>query len=234
MTIANALMGEIAVGKHPIGATLPTERELCDTHGISRHTARESLRQLEQRGLISRRQGSGSTVLSRLPSVRYEQSIQSIDDLLQHGNRSRLEIIEAHEIDADANRFTREIALVTARPCLRLQAIRYARNDARPLAVVTVFVASRSKAQTRRLLDPASAARELVKTVDVAAIGRIEQALTAVTLDGEDAAILQVDAGTAAMRTLRHYFDPAGQLLVIARSFYRGDLYTYLSTLSRA
>ena len=91
----NDLAAGIRAGRYAIGAALPTERELCVSFGVSRHTAREALRHLEERGLISRRQGSGSTVLARTPPVRYEQNIQSIDDLVQQGNASRLEVLSA-------------------------------------------------------------------------------------------------------------------------------------------
>jgi GntR family transcriptional regulator len=234
MAVANTLMKEIAAGKHRVGSALPTERELCDVYQISRHTARESLRQLEQRGLIAKRQGSGSTVLAQQPSVRYEQSVQSIDDLLQLGNQSRLEVLDTHQMADEGNQFCREIALVARKPCIHVEAIRYARNDARPLAIVSIYVAVQSKRQAQYLLNSSTAAREIVSIVDINRIGRIEQALSAVLLDRQQAKLLQVKSGDAAMRTLRHYFNPAGNLLVIANSLYQGELYTYLSTLRRA
>jgi DNA-binding GntR family transcriptional regulator len=74
---------------------LPTEKELCDAFGVSRHTTREALRQLENSGLIARRQGSGSTVLATTPPVRYEQHTQTIDDMLNHGNTTRLHVLQS-------------------------------------------------------------------------------------------------------------------------------------------
>ena len=81
----HALAASIKEGTYAIGSALPTERELCEMFDVSRHTALEALRQLEQRGMISRRQGSGSTVLARTPSVRYEamhETFGQLDDLL--------------------------------------------------------------------------------------------------------------------------------------------------------
>lgn len=234
MTVANTLMQEIAAGKHRVGTALPTERELCDVYQISRHTARESLRQLEQRGLIARRQGSGSTVLALQPSARYEQSVQSIDDLLQHGNQSRLEVLSTQKMADDSDRFSREIALVAKKPCIHVEAIRYARNDARPLAIVSIYFAVQNKRQAQRLLKKSTTAHEIVASIDINHIGFIEQALSAVVLDQQQAKLLQVNTGDAAMRTLRHYFNPERNLQVIANSLYQGELYTYLSTLRRA
>lgn len=233
MSVADSLIGDIASGKYPVGDALPTERELCESFQISRHTARESLRQLELRGLINRRQGSGSTVVSRTAQVRYEQNIQSIDDLLEQGNQSRLDVLNTEKVPPEADSFAGEIARQTGNACIKIKAIRYARNDSRPLALVDIHVAVQNNAQAKRLLNLGSAAREIVTLMDVSQIGRIEQSLNAVTLRKDEAQALQVELSDAALRTLRYYFQPQGELMVVANSLYRGDLYTYMSTLHR-
>ena len=63
--MASVLMDEIGKGAYSVGAALPTERELCERFEVSRHTTRDALKVLEQKGLIKRRQGSGSTVVRR-------------------------------------------------------------------------------------------------------------------------------------------------------------------------
>ena len=227
MTIARELIGHIAAGKYPVGDSLPTERELCENYQISRHTARESLRQLEQRGLINRRQGSGSKVVSLKPPVRYEQSIQNIDDLLEQGHQSRLDIVSTRQL-AKGEDFA-------GNPCIQVNAIRYAREDKRPLALVDVQLALHSVAHAEALLDKARAARGIVEALHADRIGRIEQSLGAKNLTDTQAQSLQVEPGAAALRTERHYYSSAGEgeLMVVARSLYRGDFYAYKSTLLR-
>ncbi len=233
MTVANALSSEIANGKYRVGDPLPTERELCESFSISRHTARESLRRLEQSGLIQRRQGSGSTVIARQPTVKYEQNIQNIDDLLQQGNISRLEVVSTRDISDTRDTFPDQIGQIAGKSCLWVRALRYAPNEVRPLAQVDVYVAARSAAQARQLLDPAQAARQIVTIIDPSRIGRIEQALSAVNLNAKQARSLKVKPGDPALRTLRHYFSTAEKLMIVADSLYCGDLYTYRSTLHR-
>lgn len=123
---------------------------------------------------------------------------------------------------------------MTGKTCISVEAIRYARNDVRPLALVYVHAAPQNRAQARRLLDTRTAAREIVTMIDASRISRIEQSLSAVKLDAGQAASLQVKRGDAALRTLRHYFNTDGELMVVANSLYRGDLFTYMSTLHRA
>jgi DNA-binding GntR family transcriptional regulator len=231
--MASVLMDEITKGAYAVGAPLPTERELCERFEVSRHTTRDALKVLEQKGLIKRRQGSGSRVVATSPLVRYEQSIQSIDDLMQQGSASRLQVLLCEALEPDANQFTSQVELLAKKPCIRVRSIRYLRNDVRPLAIVDVYVAVQSKAQARRLLDPDVAAKEIVTTVDSRRLERIEQAFSAVNIDEASARLLHVSPGDAAFQTVRNYFDVNARLVVVAHSLYQGQLFTYTSTLWR-
>jgi GntR family transcriptional repressor for pyruvate dehydrogenase complex len=44
-------------GALPLGAALPTEQELAERFGVHRSTVREAIRQVEQQGLLQRREG---------------------------------------------------------------------------------------------------------------------------------------------------------------------------------
>lgn len=232
--VADYLIQEIEGGKYAVGSSLPTERELCESFGVSRHTTREALRRLEGNGLIIRRQGSGSTVVAMTAPVKYEQNIQTIDDLLQHGNATRLQVLSCEDVALDKNQFASQVGHIAQTSCIQVRSIRYARNDVRPLALVDVYVAVRTKVQARKLLNRETAAMEIVNTVDVRKIDRIEQAFSAVIVTDTEAKLLHVKAGDAAFQIVRHYYDGAGRLLVLAHSLYHGTLFNYASTLRRS
>jgi GntR family transcriptional regulator len=232
--LADFLIQEIKEGRYGVGASLPTEKELCESFGVSRHTTREALRQLENKGLITRRQGSGSTVVATSPPVRYEQNIQTIEDMLQHGKATRLHVLGSKEVAPDENQFASQVARIAKTPCIWVRSIRYPRNDVRPLALVDVYVAVRSKSQAKKLLNEETAALEIVNTVDIAKIDRIEQAFNAVNVAEPEAKLLHVKPGDAVFQIVRHYYDQAGRLLVVAHSLYHGSLFTYASTLRRS
>ncbi|MDB5999598.1 MAG: hypothetical protein JWP52_1297 [Rhizobacter sp.] len=229
--IADSLAEEIKAGRYPVGSSLPTERELCESFGVSRHTAREALRHIDHLGLITRRQGSGSTVVATTPPVRYEQSIQTIDDLMHHSSASRLQVLECVEVKADENQFTSQIALIAKARCIRVRSIRYPRNDVRPLALLDVYIAVQSAVQAKKLLNPETAAREIVATCDPRRLERIEQAFNAVNLSPINAKLLHVKAGDAAFQTVRNYFNLERRLVAVTHALYQGQLYTYASTL---
>lgn len=56
------LIADIVTGERPIGTKLPREADLAEQFGVSRGVARECLRAMEERGLISVRHGKGATV----------------------------------------------------------------------------------------------------------------------------------------------------------------------------
>jgi DNA-binding LacI/PurR family transcriptional regulator len=58
--ISRLLLAEIASGKYPVDARLPSEAQLVKRFNVSRPTVARALRDLEASGLIERRAGSGT------------------------------------------------------------------------------------------------------------------------------------------------------------------------------
>lgn len=55
--VSAAIERAILEGALPPGSALPTEQELCERFGVHRSTVREAIRQVEQEGLLQRREG---------------------------------------------------------------------------------------------------------------------------------------------------------------------------------
>jgi GntR family transcriptional repressor for pyruvate dehydrogenase complex len=56
------LRADILAGDHPPGAALPSERQLSEELGASRHAVREALKRLQQAGLVTISQGGATRV----------------------------------------------------------------------------------------------------------------------------------------------------------------------------
>lgn len=67
--VANSLYEEIMTGSYPNGTLLPTEEQLTKRFDVSRQTVRKALSILEERKMIEKKQGSGSTVKMEKPAV---------------------------------------------------------------------------------------------------------------------------------------------------------------------
>ncbi len=96
---------KIVSGEWKAGQKIEPERELCDKYSVSRSTVRETLRLLEQKGLISRTQGKGTFVNVR----RVEQKLTKLYTLREQFERLNIphyskmldfSILEANYIEA--------------------------------------------------------------------------------------------------------------------------------------
>jgi DNA-binding FadR family transcriptional regulator len=60
--VATELVERIVAGTYPPGSLLPTEPVLCETFSVSRTVVRESVKMLQEKGLVRVRQGSGTAI----------------------------------------------------------------------------------------------------------------------------------------------------------------------------
>lgn len=90
--IALDLAGAIAAGKLPPLARLPSEQELIMTYGVSRVTVRKAIDNLEQKGLIVRRQGRGTYVVG--PVVSQDPSAPFFTVLADQGLQYNSKLLE--------------------------------------------------------------------------------------------------------------------------------------------
>lgn len=81
------------------GSKLPPEIELSAEYNVSRSTIRQALRSLEQRGLINRKSGHGTTVM---PMINTEiQKLSSFsEDMLSRGYVPSSKLLDIQLIDA--------------------------------------------------------------------------------------------------------------------------------------
>src|SRR3954452_24874206 len=62
--VARQLRASVLDGTYQPGDRLPPERDLAMQFGVDRNTVRSAIQELEQLGLVERRQGSGCRVLN--------------------------------------------------------------------------------------------------------------------------------------------------------------------------
>lgn len=94
------IRARLARGELKPGDKLPSERDLAESHGISRAAVREALRSLERGGVIELRRGikGGTYVRQASPSL----VTQSLNDMLSVGGVSIASLTESRAIVQDA------------------------------------------------------------------------------------------------------------------------------------
>ena len=95
--VLDRLLGRIRAGDFPVGALLPSERELMQLYGVGRPAVREALQALERMRLVAIVHGEGARVLPLSAETVIEQLSDSAmhllagsSDLLEHLKAARL------------------------------------------------------------------------------------------------------------------------------------------------
>ncbi len=224
IALAATLRKSIVAGKYKLGAHLPTEHALCERHDVSRHTARAALQVLEDEGLIERRPGLGTSVISTGAPAAFSQPLGGLDDLLQYAHEAKLNITVT-----DDCRLTPSLAglLGASRGTrwLRLRGVR--RAGERAIAATTIYIAEAIGAKPGDFRDSSKAVTEHIDRKYGVSVAGITQTIRAELLNPDDAAALHAVAGQAALRTIRRYFDAADRLFVISDTRHPSDRFAY-------
>jgi GntR family transcriptional regulator len=230
------LMADIADGVYPVGGFLPPELELCRKYRISRFTAREALRQLLEAGLVTRRQGSGTQVVAVPGQSRFVQEVGSVADLTQYAHTTEFRIFYTGKVALN-RLLARQFKAKPGEEWIFAAGIRVDRgrdgNEARPICVSRVYLNPCLKGIEDYLRTREGAIYEVVEKVFGHRLVRVEQHISAVSLDRDDATSLNERRGAPALRTLRLYHDETGRVLEASDSVHPGDRFAYTMDLRR-
>jgi GntR family transcriptional regulator len=230
------LMSDIADGIHPIGSFLPPELELCRKYRISRFTAREALRQLAEAGLVTRRQGSGTQVVAMPGKSRFVQEVGSVQDLTQYAHTTEFRVFYTGKVALN-RLLARQFKSKPGEEWLFAAGIRVDRGPdgaaARPICVTRVYFNPALEGIQDHLRDRKGPIYELLEEVFGHRLARVEQHISAVSLDRDDAVSLHEPRGAPALRTLRLYFDESGRVLEASDSVHPGARFSYTMNLRR-
>lgn len=217
---------EIQAGTLKPGQALPSERELAELSGISRITVRKAVQDLARSGLVIQRQGSGTSVAPS--SSRVEQSLSRLtsfsEDMALRGKTVRSQWLE-RGLFAPSITETMTLGLKPHGQVARISRLRLADNV--PLAI------ERAALSPDYLPDPENVQSSLYAHLEsrgcrpVRAIQRIR----AVSLEPEDAALLDVEKAAAGLSIERVSYLPSGQVVEFTQSKYRGDAYEFVAEL---
>lgn len=230
--IADELIAKIGTGTYPVGGLLPTEMELCAQYGISRSTVREALRRLRDAGLISRHRRTGTKVISQLPPAIYRQPTNSIGDLLQYADETRIQLLSEKRVICDAQ-LAGLLECREGHAWLRLNTLRTVPNDPRPICMTTAYVDAGLPDIDKHLETVAGPISAMLERTYGIRIARIEQSIQAIRLGKRQAALLRADAGGPALLAVRRYYRENGTLIEHSSAVHPGDRFTYVTSLVR-
>jgi GntR family transcriptional regulator len=231
--VVQTLKQEIVSGIHPVDAQLPTEGELQERFGVSRHTIREALRELRDAGLVASRQGFGTTVI-RLGSPRsYVHEVASINALIELANATRYDVRSSEIVAADRDLVARIGGEVDAK-WLRIRGFRFAPDDKRAVCWTEVHVHGDFAGVARLLGRRSGPIYLLIEDLYGEAVAEVEQSIKAAAAPEEIAVELGVKANGPVVEVRRAYRLSSGVVGVVAENLYPLDRFHLSMTLRRS
>ena len=228
--LRDLLREQIDQGRYRPGEPIPSERELCRAHRISRITVRQAIAGMIHDGLLVRKQGKGTFVARRKVSQGLSRIVTFRRTVLDIGMKPSTRILSHGLLPADL-----EVASVLKLPdagqVLRL--VLLGRGDDQPLVVYESFFPPEigrkmtTEARARERRNRPFSSYDLYGRATGCTPTRVSQALEAVAADDAQARLLEVAPGTALLRVTSIFTDRGGAPLELRRALYRGDYYKF-------
>jgi len=205
------------------GMRLPPERELAARMGVARETLRRALRDLQQDGVLERRQGAGTFVSGQ--SWLKPLLLRSFsEDMAARGLVPSSEILSSRATRADA-RVARNLKLVPGSRVLELRRLRLASGE--PMALEETYLCL----QMLPGFDVECVAAESLYEVlrrDYGVVPRnAAQEIQATVLSEDEALLLDVAPFSPALMVERQVFSTLGQAFEYGKTIYRADRYRF-------
>jgi DNA-binding GntR family transcriptional regulator len=233
-TVARELAEGMASGRYPVGSLLPTEMELSRQYGASRQTIRAAMQELQHLGLVSRRKHVGTRVEAAQPSGGFNQTLASLDDLVQHAATHSRVVRAVDAVVADLE-LAKELNCAAGTKWLRVSEIRLEDDKARrPLCLTDVyFDATYSELKELVPKSPKTLISTMIETRYGRRAAEVHQSIRAVTLSPAQSADLAALPGSPALKVTRRYLDKAGVAFEVSITTYPADRYTFSMKLKR-
>jgi YD repeat-containing protein len=226
--LAQAIEAAILAGDLAPGDRLENELSLTTRLGLARPTARQAIGELTRKGLVVRKRGVGTQVLS--DRINRETRLSSLyDDLIKSGRRPETRLL-SYEVgppgpDLLALGPALETAIDETDEFIRIRRLRSA--DGLPLAVLTNHLPASLQLSEDDLVESADSAglyallRSRGINLQVA-----HQTVGARLMTAEEGRLLSERRPAAGLTALRVAYDDSGRLIEIGQHVYRASHYS--------
>lgn len=225
------LKEEIEEGHFQAHERLPSERELENSYGISRMTARRALSELEMEGYVYREQGKGSFVAE----PKFRQALLRLtgftEDMHSRGLKPGSEVLDSTMIQGDSE-LREKLEANPEENFFRLQRIRLAEGE--PLAIETAVIRYKLCPGIEEIDFNNRSLYETLQKQFSLNLSSANQTVEATLADEFEAETLEVQTGAPMLATERTtYLSDSHQPIEFTRSVYRGDRYRLFVELER-
>lgn len=217
--VANALRGEIEAGAWMQGQRLPAIDDLASRFGVARATLRQAIEVMEGEGLVQRRHGLGTFVVSDPRAQRWLRLASDWESFLR-----MIEPLQPRLLLSEAAGRCPRILEGEGRPAPAYRHLKRVHDrDGRPFCTIDIYLAADIYLRAPDALSRGLVVPLLLQMPDVT-IDRVHQTLTVDGAGQETAGLLGLPLGAPVAVVRRTIGDDAGTCIYIADVIYRGDV----------
>jgi len=225
--LARSLTQAIHEGMLQDGDYLLPQRELAEALGISRVTVRKAIESLVDQGLLTQRQGSG-TIVNASENKSIHKNLAVLNSFTEDMN--------SRGMNPSSRWVSRDLVMASPKEAMALnlspgdRVCRFTRIRSAgdmPMAFETASIPA------SLIQDPYEVDESLYESLDQknARPHRALQSITAQNCDNQIAEYLRIAPGDAVLYIERQGFDLQEKPVEFTRSYYRGDVYDFVTEL---
>ncbi|SMO52345.1 phosphonate metabolism transcriptional regulator PhnF [Melghirimyces algeriensis] len=211
------------------GDTLPSEREFCERHGISRMTVRQAINNLAKAGYLRREKGRGTFVSER----KMEQQLQGLtsftEDMKARGRKPSSKLLH-FEIVPAVESIAQTLSIPKHDPVYHIKRIRMA--DGEPMALETTHIPANLVPGLTPEIATGSIYNYLEEHLSIA-IDYSNQVIESVTASETESHYLDIPSGSPILLMQRDTFLKDGTPVETVKSAYRADRYKFVTVIRR-
>ena len=217
-----ALRDEISSGELPYDSMAPTEYELAERFGVSRITARRSLRELAENLFVERRRRIGTRVIYRASRPAVEMTPdQALDSLIAFGRDTDVRVID-YAVEPASVGVAAALGVAPGQSMIRALRLRLLRGE--PLGVIESYVPETMGATLSRERLSGTPLLELLRSAGHI-VGDGQQLVSAIGAGPGLASQLAVESRAPILRIERITRTVDGAPLARTIAHYRSDRY---------
>jgi GntR family transcriptional regulator len=226
--VERIVMDMIDSGRLSAGQRAPSEREIAETLGISRMTARAAMSNLVADGYLYSVPGKGTFVAN--PKMRQEllELTSFTEDMRNRGLKPGARLLDIGVTDQASEKIYRTLELSVEEDLIRIHRLRTA--DEEPMCLETSYL-PRSYVPWLLEEDFESGSLYLALEGHGIELARAEEHLEATVVRETESELLTVPVGSPALLIERTTYTEGDRPVEYVKSLYRGDRYRFTATL---
>lgn len=216
------LFQDIIGGVYAVGDLIPSESELMRNYGVSRATARKAMEMLSNNGLISKRRGKGSEVISNMPANSLQRVTSYMKKNVADNVSPQKRLLDAAVVPAPDGPAV-ALGLPAGTPVYRLRRVRYSGDL--PFYLETLYYEDGYVPNILEHDFSKESLRAYVYNTCGISWVRATQKIFSCVADADRAELLGIEEGDPLLLIERVSFDAQDNPREYVETYFRGDLY---------